>query len=100
MLRFLASLSGAQADILERLPAEKAKYAALGGAILVTAVLSSASLAWGLYETAIVALAPAVAIGLILTFFFLNLDRWLLAPSTVGVRRMLLPALPRIMRII
>ena len=97
MLRFLISLSGAQADILEREPTEKARYAALGGAILVTGVLSSACLAWGLYEAANVALVPAVAIGLILAFFFLNLDRWLLTPPTVGARRMLLTTLPRIM---
>lgn len=80
--RYLRILTGVNEQMLSWVPTERARYTALGGVVLGTAVLAAFSMwnaiaaVFGQYSAWFA--VPAVAWGL----FVLNLDRWLVASST------------------
>jgi uncharacterized protein DUF4407 len=97
MRGFLITLSGARPEILEKCETERGKFEGIGGAVLTTSVLATASM-WFALTTAlgingIVAVLPAVAWGLAI----MSLDRWLVGSIPAEGRRRWALATPRIL---
>lgn len=95
--RRLRTLAGVDEQLLAWVPSEQARYTALGGVVLGTAVIATISMTMALSEVldGFNLLVPLVA--LVWGLFILNLDRWLVS-STFGARwgsrlAMLLPRL-------
>jgi hypothetical protein len=75
---FLAWLSGAQRQILERCPTERPKYAGFGAIILTTATTAAVSMTFALVAALNVKLVEALPVALLWGLFIMCLDRWLL----------------------
>ncbi len=95
--RFLIPLSGADAGILDLVPSERAKFASLGWAVLITGGMAVVSM-WFALTTAmgingILAAPVALFWGLVI----LGIDRWLIRSMPVSsTLRMLALAAPRL----
>jgi hypothetical protein len=93
---FLAALAGARLEILVHCPSERTKFQSLGGAMLMTAGVATAS-TWFALSSAmgvngIIATVPALLGGLTIV----GIDRWLITSLPHdGVRRLLM-AMPRL----
>jgi hypothetical protein len=79
MRNFLIWLSGANAEILERCPGERPKYAGMGGAVLTTSVMAAVSCTVALRMGVRLPLVPSLLAGLAWGTAILNLDRWLVS---------------------
>jgi hypothetical protein len=97
MRKFLLSLSGTRSEILEQRPRERGTFEALGLTVLMISGIAAVSvwfaLTSGLALNPLVAIAPALAGGLIV----MGIERWLVTsvPSG-GPRRRLKWAIPRL----
>ena len=76
-MNWLIALSGADRDLLARVPGERAKYLGVGGAILMTAVMASLSATYAFYVAMQPPLLVALLLGLLWGAGILNLDRWI-----------------------
>ncbi len=82
--RGLRWLAGVDEKLLAWVPAERAKYTALGGVVLGTATIAAFSMSMALAEVLggfhVLALVPVLIWGV----FIANLDRWLVSSSNGG----------------
>ncbi|GAB3678313.1 hypothetical protein GCM10027589_48630 [Actinocorallia lasiicapitis] len=92
----LVWLSGAQADVLERAPGDRAKYQGIGGAVATTATLAAVSMFFALRMAVDAPWWGALPVAVIWFFAILNLDRWLVVSIQRG-QRALLVAVPRLL---
>ena len=99
MGRFLIWLSGARRQILDECPTERPKYAGLGAAILITAVLAGISLAFALVTALKIELPLALPFAIGWGLAILCLDRlFVVSMPRKGTRRArLLRAAPRVL---
>ncbi|MEH0970322.1 DUF4407 domain-containing protein [Micromonospora sp. CPCC 205546] len=80
--RYLRVLTGVDEDMLAWVPTERARYTALGGVVLGTAVLAGFSM-WNALGAVFGRNYWWLALPVLAwTLFVLNLDRWLVATST------------------
>lgn len=75
--RLLVWLSGARPEILERFPADRAKYVGIGAAIVITGAVASVSMTFALNTALAVPLAAALPSALAWGIAIMSLDRWL-----------------------
>jgi hypothetical protein len=71
-------LGGADKAVLERCPSERGRIAALGGAVLMTALLAAIAATIATKQWLHISLPVALALGLFWGASIMNLDRWLL----------------------
>ena len=76
-MSWLIALSGADRELLARVPGERAKFLGVGGAILTTAVMASLSATYAFYVSMQPPVLVAVLLGLLWGAGILNLDRWI-----------------------
>jgi hypothetical protein len=83
--RRLRAVAGVDERLMARVPQERARYAALGGVVVATALIAAASMWFAIAEALghgyPLAIIPVVIWGL----FIFNFDRWLIS-STLGNR--------------
>lgn len=95
--RFLIALSGADAEILDRVPSERAKFASLGWAVLITGGMAVVSMWFALTTALGVSGIPAAPVALLWGLVILGIDRWLVRSMPVSSTwRMLALAAPRL----
>jgi hypothetical protein len=96
---FLIWISGAQTDLLDQAPGDRAKYQGIGGAVLTTATLASVSMFFALRMAVRAPWWGALFIAAIWFCAILNLDRWLVVSiqRTDRRRQALTVALPRLL---
>lgn len=95
--RFLISLSGADAEILDRVPSERVKFASLGWAVLITGGMAVVSMWFALTTALGVSGIPAAPVALLWGLVILGIDRWLVRSMPVSSTwRMLALAAPRL----
>lgn len=78
MNRFLVWLSGASPHILQRCAVDKARYAGIGGCILVSSFVICVSLIISLNKILLIPLAAAIPIGMAIALILTVLDRSLI----------------------
>lgn len=82
--RRLRSVAGVDEALLDRVPQERARYSALGGVVVGTALIATFSMYFAITEAigsaSVWTLVPALIWGL----FIFNFDRWLIS-SSVGL---------------
>ncbi len=92
----LLALSGARPEILASCPTERIKFESLGWSMLITGGLATVSMWFALTSAvgakAIIAVAPAVAWGLVI----LGIDRWLVTSMPIDHGRRFAIAVPRL----
>jgi hypothetical protein len=93
----LRLLAGVDEQALAQVPGERARYTALGGVLLGTAVIAAFSMWMAFGQTlgrgSWIAVVPALAWGV----FILNLDRWLVSSATgTSMRSRFSTLLPRL----
>jgi hypothetical protein len=95
----LLRLSGAQLDVLERTPADRAKFYGVGVSILTSACIAAVSMAYAVHlafqANPVFILLAAVAWGIAV----LRLNYWMVAslPRLKSLRSLLLMAIPRVL---
>ena len=95
--RFLIALSGADAEILDRVPSERVKFASLGWAVLITGGMAVVSMWFALTTALGVNGIPATPVALLWGLVILGIDRWLVRSMPVSSTwRMLALAAPRL----
>src|SRR5580698_11375009 len=88
MGKFLISLAGARADILDRCDTERLKFQSLGIAILITSVMAVISMWFALTSAMGFNPVGSFLIALIWGMIILGIDRWLVTSMpTDGSRR-------------
>ncbi|WP_368496928.1 DUF4407 domain-containing protein [Herbiconiux sp. A18JL235] len=94
----MAWLGGARLDVLADTPGDRARFVAMGGVILSTALLSAVSAAFALSMAVGAPLAVAIVVGVFWGVIILNLDRLLIIgmAKQKGVARNIGLAIPRI----
>ncbi|MGA1838245.1 DUF4407 domain-containing protein [Herbiconiux sp. 11R-BC] len=94
----MAWLGGARLDVLQDAAGDRARFVAMGGVILSTALLSAVSAAFALKMAVGAPLAVAVIVGVFWGAIILNLDRLLIIgmAKQKGVARNIALALPRV----
>jgi hypothetical protein len=94
---FVLALSGAQADVLELVPSEQARFESLGWAILITSCMAVISmwfaLASALSINGILAIPAALFWGLVI----MGIDRWLIVSMPIDGSRKFAMAVPRVL---
>lgn len=80
--RLLLSLSGADPEILEECPRDRARYMGIGGTVLSTSLMAGFAATIALQMTVDAPTAVAVGFGVIWGLIIMNLDRWLVASTT------------------
>lgn len=95
---WLARLSGARAEILEKTPGDVNKHAAMGGVLLSTSGVAAVSAFFALHSVLELPLVAAAAAGLVWGVIIFNLDRMLVVTMTRGNGWVLnlIAALPRV----
>jgi hypothetical protein len=95
----LISVSGAEPDLLQYFPAERAKYVAYGSLILATAVMAGVAVALALHITLSLDLILSSVIGIMAGVFVMVLDRWLIMtmPRGRNALQTITTSLPRFM---
>ncbi len=96
MRNILIYLSGADLGIVRQCPSERVRFGALGALVLLTGVTSGVLLAVGCDVALDVQPVLAVTVGIVWASLMLSLDRWLIGSLSIGNRRVVLAALPRI----
>jgi len=95
--RFALALSGAQPDVLDLVPSERARFESLGWAVLITSSMAAVSmwfaLASALGINGILAVPAALGWGLAI----MGIDRWLITSMPVDGRRKFAIAVPRLL---
>ncbi|AEH11671.1 MULTISPECIES: DUF4407 domain-containing protein [Protofrankia] len=79
MRRLLIWLSGANSQILQRCPTDRAKYVGIGSAVLTTALMAATSCAFALHMALQLPIASCLLIGGAWGLAIMSLDRWLVA---------------------
>jgi Domain of unknown function (DUF4407) len=74
---FLAWLGGANKEILDKVPQERARFVQMAGVLLTTASIAVFSMIFALHNGVKAPLVPAVFLGLVWGVIILNLDRFL-----------------------
>ncbi len=94
----MAWLGGARLDVLADTPGDRARFVAMGGVILSTALLSAVSAAFALSMAVGAPLAVAIIVGVFWGVIILNLDRLLIIgmAKQKGVARNIGLAIPRV----
>jgi hypothetical protein len=82
--RWLRSVAGVDEELIARVPQEKARYAALGGVVVGTALIASFSMWFAITEAVGTSSAWVIVPTLIWGLFIYNFDRWLIS-SSVGL---------------
>jgi Domain of unknown function (DUF4407) len=95
----LAWLGGANTDVLDRVPTERARFIQMALVLLTTASIAVMSMMFALNDGVHVPFAAAVIGGLFWGFVILNLDRFLVLSMghTRDWKRLVLMALPRLL---
>ncbi len=95
---FLAWLGGANKDVLDQVPHERARFVQMAIVLLTTSSIAVLSMMFALNDGVHVAFPVAVIGGLFWGFVILNLDRFLVLSMghTRDWKRLLLMALPRL----
>ncbi|MDO9398412.1 MAG: DUF4407 domain-containing protein, partial [Herbiconiux sp.] len=95
---FMSWLGGARLDVLADAPGDRARFVAMGGVILSTALLSAVSAAFALVMAVGAPVVVAVVVGIFWGVIILNLDRLLIIgmAKQKGVWRNLALAMPRV----
>jgi hypothetical protein len=95
---FLAWLGGANNEVLDQVPHERARFVQMAIVLLTTAGIGTLSMMFALNDGVHVPLPVAVVGGLIWGFVILNLDRFLVLSMghSRDWKRLLLMALPRL----
>lgn len=96
--RFLIWVSGADSEILQLFPADRAKYVAYGSMITVTSLLAGWAVYFVLYEAFVENLIASAAIAILFGLFVMVVDRWLIVTMSrrAGVKSTFLTSAPRI----
>ncbi|WP_086668805.1 DUF4407 domain-containing protein [Lentzea kentuckyensis] len=96
--RWLARVSGARADILQKAPGDVVKHATMGGVLLSTAAVAAASAYFAMTSQLGLPIAIAAPVALGWGVIIFNLDRMLVVTMTRGNTKLLnfLVALPRL----
>jgi hypothetical protein len=96
---WLAWLSGAQGEILQKAPGDVPKHTSMGGVLVGTAAIAAMSAAFALNTAVNLPIVPAVLVGLLWGMLILNLDRMLVVSMTrrTGVVQNVATALPRVL---
>ena len=94
--RFVFVLSGANEEVLELVPTERARFESLGWALLITSGMAAVSM-WFALSTAmglngILAFPAALLWGLVI----MGIDRWLITSMPVDSNRKFAMAVPRV----
>jgi hypothetical protein len=96
MRKFLLTLSGVRAEILDQCPSERVKFESLGWAILITSGMATVSMWFALSSATGVngffAVLPAVAWGAVI----MGIDRWLITSMPIEGKRRFAIAAPRV----
>ena len=94
----LAWLGGADLEVLDQVPHERARFVQMAIVLLTTSGIGTLSMMFALHDGVHVALTAAVVGGLVWGFIILNLDRFLVLSMghTRDWKRLLLMALPRL----
>ncbi|WP_250285211.1 DUF4407 domain-containing protein, partial [Frankia sp. CiP1_Cm_nod2] len=79
MRRLLIWLSGANPQILDRCPTDRAKYVGIGSAVLTTSLMAASSCAFALHMGLSLPIATCVLVGGAWGLAIMGLDRWLVA---------------------
>ena len=74
----LAFVGGGDRSILNQVPMDRSRFAAMGAALLVAAGLSSISMFFALHNGVQLALVPSLIVCLVWGLIILNLDRFLM----------------------
>jgi hypothetical protein len=74
-------LSGADREVLAKVPRERNKFTALGGVVLMTATMAAASFTFAMVIGVRAPIPVAVVIGLLWGLAIMNLDRWLVTAT-------------------
>ncbi len=95
---WLTRLAGADEEILSRAPADRPKFVSMGAVLIGTAAVAATSAAFAMNTAVKLTPVPAILVGLLWGLVILNLDRMLVVsmPTTAGVRRTLVTAIPRV----
>lgn len=95
---FFLFASGADAQLLERCPSEKSKYAGIGGTVFFTGLFAAMAAAYALF-TVFDSYFIAVSLGLIWGLMIFNLDRFIVSSMRKEDKmwRELFTALPRVL---
>lgn len=98
LTRWLARVSGARADILQKAPGDVVKHATMGGVLLSTAAVAAASAYFAMTSQLGLPVAIAAPVALAWGVIIFNLDRMLVVTMTRGNSKFLnfLVALPRL----
>ncbi|SER23192.1 protein of unknown function [Lentzea xinjiangensis] len=98
VMRWLARLSGARADILQKAPGDLGKHAAMGGVLLSTAAVGALSAYFAMTSQLELPIAVAVAVAIGWGLVVFNLDRMLVVTMTRNNSKWLnfFVALPRV----
>jgi hypothetical protein len=96
---WLTRLAGADEEILRQAPADRPKFVSMGAVLVGTAAVAAVSAAFALNTAVKLSAVPATLVALLWGVVILNLDRMLIVsmPSTGGLRRGLVTAIPRIL---
>lgn len=96
--RWLARVSGARADILQKAPGDVVKHATMGGVLLSTAAVAMVSAYFAMTSQLDLPMAIALPVALGWGVVIFNLDRMLVVTMTRGNGKLLnfLVALPRL----
>jgi hypothetical protein len=94
----LAWLGGADLEVLDQVPHERARFVQMAIVLLTTSGIGTLSMMFALHDGVHVSLTVAVVGGLVWGFIILNLDRFLVLSMghTRDWKRLLLMALPRL----
>src|SRR5580692_6988589 len=95
----LAWLGGANKDVLDQVPTERARFIQMALVLLTTSSIAVMSMMFALNDGVHVAFVAAVIGGIFWGFVILNLDRFLVLSMghTRDWKRLLLMALPRLL---
>jgi hypothetical protein len=82
--RWLRSVAGVDEDLIARVPQERARYTALGGVVVGTALIAAFSMWFAITEAVGTSSGWVIIPTLIWGLFIFNFDRWLIS-SSVGL---------------
>jgi uncharacterized protein DUF4407 len=83
--RRMRSVAGVDETLLDRVPQERARYSALGGVVIGTAVIAAFSMFFAITEAIGTTSAWVIVPTIIWGLFIFNFDRWLIS-SAIGLR--------------